>query len=558
VKIFSIFAKEQIQNLFISFQIKLITKFFETTTKYTMESNFKITAAHHYPEIFSEELVKFLIHLHKKFNDKRIELLEQRKKVQEMINQGIMPAFPKETRGIREDYWTCSKLPNDLQDRRVEITGPVDRKMIINALNSGASTFMADFEDSNAPTWQNCMEGQINLTDAINRKIDFVNEEGKSYQLNENLATLIVRPRGLHLEEKNIEINGEKASGSLVDFGIFFFRNAKTLLAKGSGPYFYLPKLEHYKEARWWNEVFNFSQNYLGINQGTIKATVLIETITASFQLDEILYELKEHSSGLNCGRWDYIFSYIKKFRNHPEFLVPDRDQVTMTSPFMSAYSKRVIQVCHKRRVHAMGGMAAQIPVKNNEEENEIAYAKVRADKEREVKNGHDGTWVAHPGLVPVAKAIFDEYMPTPNQIDKKHEDYHISEADLLEVPKGEITEKGVRKNINVGILYIESWLMGTGAAALYNLMEDAATAEISRTQVWQWLKNQAKLNDGRTLTQEMVLEFEKEELENIKKYVGENRFEKGKFDLATKLFNELVFDENFEDFLTLKAYPFI
>ena len=528
------------------------------TTKYTMESNFKITAAHHYPEIFSEELVKFLIHLHKKFNQDRLELLSARKMVQQKIDEGVFPKFPEETAGIREENWVCSRLPKDLQDRRVEITGPVDRKMIINALNSGASTFMADFEDSNSPTWGNCMEGQINLSDAINRTIDFVNEEGKAYQLGEKLAVLLVRPRGLHLDEKNITINGEKASGSLIDFGIYFFRNAKKLLENGSGPYFYLPKLEHYKEARWWNEIFNFSQNYLGISQGTIKATVLIETITASFQLDEILYELKEHSSGLNCGRWDYIFSYIKKFRNHKEFLVPDRDQVTMTSPFMSAYSKRVIQVCHKRGVHAMGGMAAQIPVKNNEEENELAYAKVRADKEREVKNGHDGTWVAHPGLVPVAKKIFDEFMPTPNQIDKKHEDYHITEADLLEVPKGEITEKGVRKNINVGILYIESWLMGTGAAALYNLMEDAATAEISRTQVWQWLKNQAKLNDGTTLTQEMVLEFEKEELENIKKYVGENRFEKGKFDLATKLFNELVFDENFEDFLTLKAYPFI
>lgn len=523
-----------------------------------MEKEFNIKANEKYSQIFSEGLEKFLIQLHKNFNQKRIELLEQRKKVQELINEGVMPSFPKETRGIREEYWVCNKLPNDLQDRRVEITGPVDRKMIINALNSGASTFMADFEDSNAPTWQNCMEGQINLTDAINGKIDFVNEEGKAYQLNENLATLIVRPRGLHLEEKNIEINGEKASGSLVDFGIFFFRNAKTLLAKGSGPYFYLPKLEHYKEARWWNEIFNFSQNYLGINQGTIKATVLIETITASFQLDEILYELKEHSAGLNCGRWDYIFSYIKKFRNHPEFLVPDRDQVTMTSPFMSAYSKRVIQVCHKRRVHAMGGMAAQIPVKNNEEENEIAYAKVRADKEREVKNGHDGTWVAHPGLVPVAKAIFDEYMPTPNQIDKKYEDYHISEADLLEVPKGEITEKGVRKNINVGILYIESWLMGTGAAALYNLMEDAATAEISRTQIWQWLKNKAKLDDERTLTPNMIMIWEEDELEKIKNYVGEKRFVEGKFDLATQLFNELIFDENFEEFLTLKAYPFI
>lgn len=523
-----------------------------------MEKELKIIAQEKYPQIFSEGLEKFLVQLHKNFNNKRILLLNQRKRVQDDINHGILPHFPKETRAIREEYWLCNKLPNDLQDRRVEITGPVDRKMIINALNSGASTFMADFEDSNAPTWDNCMEGQINLSDAINRRIDFVNEEGKSYQLNENLATLIVRPRGLHLEEKNIEINGEKASGSLIDFGIYFFKNAKTLLAKGSGPYFYLPKLEHYKEARWWNEVFNFSQNYLGIPQGTIKATVLIETITASFQLDEILFELKEHSSGLNCGRWDYIFSYIKKFRNHASFLVPDRDQVTMTSPFMSAYSKRVIQVCHKRGVHAMGGMAAQIPVKNNEAENEIAYAKVKADKEREVKNGHDGTWVAHPGLVPVAKVIFDEYMPTPNQIDKKHEEYQISEADLLEVPKGDITEKGVRKNINVGILYIESWLMGTGAAALYNLMEDAATAEISRTQVWQWLKNNAQLSDGRTLTKDLVLEWEKDELDNIKNYVGENRFENGKFDLATKLFNELIFDENFEEFLTLKAYPFI
>lgn len=523
-----------------------------------MGKGFNITAQEQYPQIFSEELKEFLTQLHEKFNDTRIGLLQQRKEVQASINKGILPEFPKETLDIREGNWTCNTLPTDLQDRRVEITGPVDRKMIINALNSGASAFMADFEDSNAPTWQNCMEGQINLSNAINRTIDFVNEEGKAYQLKENVATLIVRPRGLHLEEKHIEINDEKTSGSLVDFGIYFFQNAKNLLAKGSGPYFYLPKLEHYKEAKWWNEVFVFSQHYLGIDQGTIKATVLIETITTSFQLDEILFELKEHSAGLNCGRWDYIFSYIKKFRNHPEFLVPDRDQVTMTSPFMSAYSKRVIQSCHKRGVHAMGGMAAQIPVKNNETENEIAYAKVRADKEREVKNGHDGTWVAHPGLVAVAKSIFDEHMPTPNQIDKKFVNYSISEADLLEVPKGEITEKGVRKNINVGILYIESWLMGVGAAAIYNLMEDAATAEISRTQIWQWLKNKATLDDGRVLTAEMVLDWEKEELENIKKYVGEQRFQNGKFSLATQLFNELIFDEHFEEFLTLKAYPFL
>lgn len=523
-----------------------------------MEKEFKILPQEKFSNIFSEELKEFLIQLHEHFNKERVNLLEQRKQVQLNIDKGIFPKFPEETLEIRKGDWICSALPKDLLDRRVEITGPVDRKMIINALNSGASTFMADFEDSNSPTWGNCMEGQLNLTDAVNRTISFESEEGKKYQLGEKLAVLIVRPRGLHLDEKNIEINGEKASGSLMDFGIYFFRNAKRLMEKGSGPYFYLPKLEHYKEARWWNEVFSFSQNYLGISQSTIKATVLIETITASFQLDEILFELKEHMAGLNCGRWDYIFSYIKKFRNHAAFLVPDRAEVTMSSPFMSAYSKRVIQACHKRRVHAMGGMAAQIPVKNDEAKNEAAYAKVRADKEREVKNGHDGTWVAHPGLVTVAKEIFDENMPSPNQIDKKHEEYHISESDLLEVPQGKITEKGVRDNINVGILYIESWLMGTGAAALYNLMEDAATAEISRTQVWQWLKNEAKLDDGQRLTSSLVLEWEKEELEHIKNYVGEKRFEKGKFELATKLFNELIFDPNFEDFLTLKAYPYL
>lgn len=401
------------------------------------------------------------------------------------------------------------------------------------------------------------MEGQINLSDAINRQIDFTNEQGKSYQLNEKTAVLLVRPRGLHLNEKHIEINGEQTSASLIDFGIYFFRNIKRLQKNGSGAYFYLPKLEYYKEARWWNDVFVFAQNYIGIPQGSIKATVLVETITASFQIDEILFELKEHSSGLNCGRWDYIFSFIKKFRNLPEFIVPDRDQVTMTSPFMSAYSKRVIEICHKRNVHAIGGMAAQIPIKNDYEANSQAFGKVRNDKEREVKNGHDGTWVAHPALVSVAKDIFDQFMPSQNQIDKKFE-YQITENDLLEIPKGEITEKGVRKNINVGILYIESWLMGIGAAAIYNLMEDAATAEISRTQIWQWLKNEAILNDDRTLTREMILQWEFEELERIEKYVGEERFKNGKFNLAKELFNELIFCENFEEFLTLKAYPFI
>ena len=522
------------------------------------KTQFNVKAENAYGSVFTPELMDFLTELHQNFNHKRLRLLDQRKLKQIDFDLGVKPTFPDETLEIRNGSWVCNPLPQDLLDRRVEITGPVDRKMIINALNSGASTFMADFEDSNSPTWDNCMEGQINLSDAIAKTISFENEAGKKYQLNEKTAVLLVRPRGLHLDEKHIEINGEKASGSLVDFGIYFFRNAKKLFENGSGPYFYLPKLEHYKEARWWNEVFVFAQNYLGIPVGTIKATVLIETITASFQLDEILFELKEHSSGLNCGRWDYIFSYIKKFRNNKEFLVPDRDQVTMTSPFMNAYSKRVIQVCHKRNVHAMGGMAAQIPVKNNEEENETAYEKVRADKEREVKNGHDGTWVAHPGLVPVAKQIFDEFMPSKNQIDKKFEEYQISEENLIEIPKGKITEKGVRKNINVGILYIESWLMGTGAAALYNLMEDAATAEISRTQVWQWLKNKAKLEDGKTLTKDLVLEFQKDELKKIKSYVGEERYSNGRFELATQLFNELVFDENFVEFLTLKAYQYL
>lgn len=521
------------------------------------KTQLEIKAQKQFEAVFTPDLADFLIALHQNFNHKRLELLKERKNTQQNFDQGNLPEFLKETEEIRNGDWVCASLPEDLLDRRVEITGPVDRKMIINALNSGASTFMADFEDSSSPVWENCIQGQINLSDAINRTIDFVNEAGKAYTLNEKTAVLLVRPRGLHLPEKHIEINGEKASGSLIDFGIYFFRNAKSLLENGSGPYFYLPKLEHYKEARWWNEVFVFAQNYLGIQQGTIKATVLIETITASFQIDEILFELKEHSAGLNCGRWDYIFSYIKKFRNLPEFIVPDRDQVTMTSPFMSAYSKRVIEICHRRNVHAIGGMAAQIPVKDNDEANNFAFEKVKNDKEREVKNGHDGTWVAHPALVSVAKEIFDQYMPSKNQIDKKFE-YHITESNLLEIPKGDITEKGVRKNINVGILYLESWLMGTGAAAIYNLMEDAATAEISRTQIWQWLKNEAVLSDDRMLTRHMVLQWESEEMDNIENYVGETRFKNGKFNLAKELFNELIFSENFEEFLTLKAYPFI
>ena len=441
----------------------------------------------------------------------------------------------------------------------MEITGPVDRKMIINALNSGAKTFMADLEDSNAPTWKNSIEGQQNLMDANNRTISLVDtKRGKSYQLNNEIAVLLVRPRGLHLNERHLVINNEEVSGSLVDFGLYVFHNTKTLLKNGTAPYFYLPKLEHYAEARWWNAVFVFAQNYLNIPNGTFKATVLVETITASFQLDEIIYELRDHIVGLNCGRWDYIFSYIKKFRNHPNFVVPNRDQVTMTTPFMDAYSKLVIQRCHKRGILAIGGMAAQIPIKNNEKANAVALEKVRKDKEREVKNGHDGTWVAHPALVTIAMNEFDKHMKTPNQLHVTRDDVQITQQDLVELPKGTITEAGIRKNINVGLLYTEAWLRGHGAVALYNLMEDAATAEISRTQLWQWLKNEVRLEDGRKFTIELYIEIFDDEIEKIITEIGEITIRNSKFELAIKLFDKLVLSEKFEEFLTLPAYKYI
>ena len=473
-------------------------------------------------QILTKDACNFLVKLHNEFNLRRKKLLEFRQKMQAEFDAGNSPDFLKETENIRSTDWKAAPIPEYLLDRRVEITGPVDRKMIINALNSGASCFMADFEDSNSPTWENCISGQINLRDAVNGSITFKNlEKDKFYELNEKTATLLVRPRGLHLDEQHFKVNGEYIAGSLFDFGLYFFHNAKKLIEKGEGPAFYLPKLEHYTEAAWWNDVFVFAQKELGIPAGTIKATVLIETITASFQLHEIIHALKDHMAGLNCGRWDYIFSYIKKLRNHKKFIVPDRDQVTMTSPFMAAYSKKVIEVCHQRGVHAMGGMAAQIPISNDAEANETAIEKVRKDKLREVQNGHDGTWVAHPALVPVAKEIFDEYMPGKNQLDKQLQ-LSISQQDLLEIPQGTITENGVRKNINVGILYIESWLQGVGAAAIYHLMEDAATAEISRTQLWQWLHKNAQLDDGQLFTKELYAQWKTEELEKIKTYVGE------------------------------------
>ncbi len=512
-----------------------------------------------YPEILTTEAKEFLVALHEKFDSKRLELLKERKKQQAFFDQGNFPSYLKETEEIRNSDWVAAPIPADLQDRRVEITGPVDRKMVINALNSGAKTFMADFEDSNSPTWTNNLEGQLNLRDAVRREIKLEDTaKGKTYELNNEIAVLLVRPRGLHLNEKHVLINNQEISGSLFDFGLYFFHNAHTLLSNQSGPYFYLPKLEHYKEAAWWNEVFVFAQDYLQIPQSTIKATVLIETITASFQLDEIIHALKEHIAGLNCGRWDYIFSYIKKFRNHEGFIVPDRSQVTMTSPFMSAYSQSVIQRCHKRNIHAIGGMAAQIPIKNNEEANNAAFEKVKNDKLREVKNGHDGTWVAHPALVKIAMDIFNEHMPNKNQIDNKREDIVTTEASLLELPKGTVTEKGIRENINVGILYLESWLSGRGAAALYNLMEDAATAEISRTQIWQWHNQHIELEDGSVFNNEKYRKLRADEVEKIKNLIGEENFIKGRFKQAIQLFDELVLNMEFEEFLTLKAYPYL
>lgn len=509
-----------------------------------------------FDEMLTDEALEFLIQLHKNFNDKRKQLLKERVQIQQKIDQGMRPDFSKETENIRNSNWKIAPIPDDLKDRRVEITGPVDRKMVINGLNSGAKVFMADFEDANSPTWSNTIHGQINLRDAIMNTIRFENEKGKVYQLNEQTAVLKVRPRGWHLEEKHLTYHQERLAGSLVDFGLYFFHNAKRLIEKGSGPYFYLPKLENHREARLWNEVFVYAQDYLNIPRATIKATVLIETILAAFEMDEILYELKEHSAGLNCGRWDYIFSYLKKFRHDKSILLPDRADVTMTTPFMRAYSLLTIQTCHKRGAHAMGGMAAQIPVKGDSEKNESAFEKVRADKEREVKDGHDGTWVAHPGMVSTAMEIFEKHMQENNQVSRNHGPLSISAEQLLEVPVGKITEQGLRTNINVGIQYIASWLAGRGAAPIHHLMEDAATAEISRAQVWQWVRHpKGKLKDGRDITLGLYAAWKEEEMEAIRWEVGKARFEQGPYQEAARIFDQLIRDDDFAEFLTLEAY---
>lgn len=533
----------------------------EKTQTYQTPKGVRITGTfdESYAEILTPEALAFITSLHRWFNPIRKQLLANRLIVQEEINQGKFPTFLKETEHIRNADWQVEPVPENLQDRRVEITGPVDRKMVINALNSGAKVFMADFEDANSPTWSNNVEGQINLRDAIRKNISFTNpKSGKFYKLNDETATLMVRPRGWHLDEKNMTIDGELISGSLFDFGLYFFHNAQELVNQGGGVYFYLPKLEHHLEARLWNSVFVFAQKELGIAQGTIKATVLLETILAAFQMDEILWELRQHSAGLNCGRWDYIFSFIKRFRNHSEFVMPDRGQVTMNVRCMKSYSELLIKTCHRRGAFAMGGMAAQVPIKNDVAANEAALQKVAADKLREAKDGHDGSWVAHPGLVKTAMDIFDEYMPNANQIDNKRLDVQVTAADLLAVPQGTITEKGIRENINVSILYIESWLQGNGAAALYHKMEDAATAEISRTQLWQWIQNSSITDTGEVITQEMIDSLIPQELKNIENYVGVERYNSGRFTEAVEIFNFLLKDKDFPDFLTLEAYKYI
>jgi malate synthase len=506
-----------------------------------------------YETILTPAALAFVAGLERRFGAERRRLLAERANVQAKLDAGWRPDFPAETRTIRDAEWTVAPLPKDLLDRRVEITGPTDRKMVINALNSGANVFMADFEDANTPSWDNLIEGQINLRDAVRRKITFDDlSSGKHYELKDRTAVLLVRPRGWHLPEAHLLVDGVPMSGSLFDFGLYFFHNAQELLARGSGPYFYLPKMENRHEAKLWNDVFVESQRQLGLKPGTIKATVLIETILAAFEMDEILHALKDHSAGLNCGRWDYIYSAIKKFAEDPKAVMPDRGAVTMAAHFLRSYSLNLIKTCHRRNVHAMGGMAAQIPIRNDAAANEAAMQKVRADKQREAIDGHDGTWVAHPGLVAIAKEIFDTAMPNANQIARKREDVAVAAADdLLRFPEGAITEAGLRQNLNVGLGYLEAWLRGNGCVPLYNLMEDAATAEISRAQIWQWIRHGAKLADGRAINLALCNTVLDEELAKLKAKAGED----SRYDDAAAIFRDLIGAPRFPEWLTIPAY---
>ncbi|MGQ0552217.1 MAG: malate synthase A [Planctomycetota bacterium] len=507
-------------------------------------------------EILTPAALAFVAMLQRRFGARRNELLARRQAVAARLDAGEKPDFLPATAAIRAGTWKVAALPADLADRRVEITGPVERKMIINALNSGASVFMADFEDSTAPTWSNVVEGQLHLRDAVQGTIEYRHPQtGKSYRLAERTAVLFVRPRGWHLPERHVLVDGEPVSGSLFDFGLYVFHNARALLDKGSGPYVYLPKLESHLEARLWNDVFVAAQQALGLPQGSIRATVLIETILAAFEMDEILWELREHSAGLNCGRWDYIFSFIKKFREHPQCVLPDRALIGMTQHFLRSYSLLLIATCHRRGVHAMGGMAAQIPIKGDEGRHRTAMDKVTADKRREVSDGHDGTWVAHPALVPLAKAIFDEGMPGPNQIETARAGVSISASDLLAVPAGPLTEVGLRHNVDVGVRYLAAWLGGTGCVPIHDLMEDAATAEISRTQLWQWIRHHARLDDGRTVDVPLFRAVLGEELAKLRTQLGESAWLGSATARAGELFDELVTARRLPDFLTLPAY---
>ncbi|CAO3677244.1 unnamed protein product [Umbelopsis vinacea] len=511
-------------------------------------------------EILTPEALTFVATLQRAFNGTRKTLLQRRNYRQQELDRGVLPGFLPETAYIRNDpNWRAAPPAPGLQDRRVEITGPVDRKMVINALNSGAKTFMADFEDSNAPTWENNISGQVNLRDAIRGTISFTNPAGKQYSLRKDgkVAVLLVRPRGWHLEEKHVLVDGQPMSGSIFDFGLYFYHNAHQLIKNGLGPYFYLPKMESHLEARLWNDIFNVAQDMLNIPRGTIRGTVLIETILAAYEMDEIIYELRDHSSGLNCGRWDYIFSFIKKFRLHPEYVLPDRSDVTMTVPFMDAYVRLLIQTCHKRGVHAMGGMAAQIPIKGDAKANEAAMTKVRNDKLREVHAGHDGTWVAHPDLAKIALDVFNEHMPSPNQLFVRREDVVVSASDLLDINfKGAITEKGIRENIVIGLTYMEAWLRGSGCVPIMNLMEDAATAEISRSQLWQWSYHKPRTQEGKQVTPQYLSQLLDEEINHLKKQLGDKyantKYDAAKRHLATQITGEVA---AYKDFLTTQLY---
>ena len=512
-------------------------------------------------EVLTDDALEFVAGLHRKFETTRQELLSDREQRQARLNAGERFDFFSTTKGIRDRDWTVAEIPRDLADRRVEITGPTDRKMVINALNSGARLFMADFEDSNVPLWQSMLDGQVNLIDAISRSIDFTSPEGKRYELNDDIAVLKVRPRGWHLDERHLVVDGRPVSGGLFDFALYFFHNARSLLEKGTGPYFYLPKLETHQEARLWNDIFVDAQSTLGIPTGSIKATVLIETISAAFEMDEILYELRDHITGLNAGRWDYIFSIIKRFRTRDDILLPDRAQVVMTVPFMRAYTELLVKTCHRRRAHAMGGMAAFVPSRKTPEINEGAIQKVREDKQREAGDGFDGTWVAHPDLVAAATEEFDAVLGArPNQVDRDRSEVAVAAADLQDfvVPGGSITEDGVRNNVNVGLRYLESWLRGSGAVTIFNLMEDSATAEIARAQIWQWIRHRATLDDGRVIDESLVQSIEEEELDSIRDSLGAELYERGRFKEAQALFERVALEESFPEFLTMPGLEYI